>query len=178
MAADEPAFLVVGYVRRPHGIRGELFVESLTDHPGDVFVPGVVLRPGEDDQPDPAAEPLTIESTRPFQDGWLVAFEGVEDRNASDVLRGRYLLIERARLPELAADEVFQHQLIGMRVFTADGAELGEVTELFDLRPANLLEVRTARGRVLVPWLEHMIKEVDVAGRRIVIDPPEGLLDQ
>ena len=177
MRAEEPAYLIVGLVRKPHGIRGELFVESLTDHPGDVFVSGVVLRPGSGDVPDPQAPPLAIEAARPFQDGWLVAFAGIADRNAADRLRGLYLQIERERLPELAQGEVFHHQLIGLRAFGADGAELGEVTELYELRPAKLLEIRTARGTVLVPFVEHWIKLIDVAEGRIVIDLPEDLLE-
>jgi 16S rRNA processing protein RimM len=180
MAADEPAFLVVGQVRKPHGTKGELVVEPLTDHPGDVFVSGVVLRPGDERgrAPDPEQPPLVVEGARPFQNGWLVTFGGVADRDQGDRLRGRYLLMERALLPPLAEGEVFKHQLVGLEVFTVDGARVGEVIEVYELRPADLLEVRTGRGKVLVPFVPHMIRAVDVAGGRIVIDPPEGLLDQ
>lgn len=174
-----PAFLVVGHVRKPHGTRGELVVEGLTDHPGDVFVSGVVLRVGDasGNDPDPDLAPLLVESTRPFQDAWLVYFAGVADRNAADRLRGRYLLIERGHLPARAAGEVLYHELLGVEVFTVDGARLGEISEVYEQRPADLLEVRTARGTVLVPFLEHWIRELDVPGRRLVIDPPEGLLE-
>jgi 16S rRNA processing protein RimM len=179
MTPDEPAFLVVGQVRKPHGTKGELVVEPLTDHPGDVFVSGVVLRPGDasGSEPDPARPPLLIEDARPFQAAWLVSFEGVEDREGGDRLRGVYLLMDRALLPELAEGEVFYHQLPGMEVYTADGARLGEVSRVYELRPADLIEVRTEKGTVLVPFVEHIVRELDVAGRRIVIDPPEGLLE-
>jgi 16S rRNA processing protein RimM len=167
-------------VRKPHGIRGELFVESLTDHPGDVFVSGVVLRPGDESgrAPDPHQPGLHVLSARPFRDGWLLSFEGIEDRGSADRLRGRDLLIERSRLPPLAEGEVFYHQLPGMQVYTVGGAHVGQVQQLYELRPNDLLEVRTERGTVLLPFHEHMIREVDVPGGRIVIDPPEGLLDQ
>ena len=181
MRAEEPAFLVVGHVRKPHGTRGELLVDSLTDHPGDVFVSGVVLRLGDGAgrEPDADQPPLRIEGVRPFQNGWLVAFDGVEDRNAADRLRGRYLMVERSRLPELAEGELFYHQLLGMQVFTADGARVGEVSEVYERRPADLLEVRREQGgTVLLPFLAHWVRELDVEGRRLVIDPPEGLLDQ
>lgn len=179
MTAAEPAFLVVGQISKPHGTRGELLIQSHTDHPGDVFVPGVVLRPGSGDDrgPDPDLPPLRIEATRPFQKGWLVFFAGVEDRNAAARLRGRYLWIERDRLPALAEGELFFHQLVGMEVVTVAGARVGEVSEVYELRPANLLEVRTGRGTVLVPYLDTIVREVDVAASRVVIDPPAGLLE-
>ena len=179
MTTEEPAFLVVGHVSKPHGMRGELFVQSLTDHPDDVFVSGVVLRQGAADSqaPDPDLPPLRVEEARPFQKGWLISFGGVEDRNAADFLRGRYLLAERERLPALAEGEVFYHQLLGMEVVTVQGARLGEVSEVYELVPADLLEVRTELGTVLVPFLDRIVREVDVAGGRLVIDPPDGLLD-
>lgn len=179
MRVEEPAFLVVGYVRRAHGTRGELVVEGLTDHPGDVYVSGVVLRAADarGREPDPGAASLRIAGVRPFQDDWLVTFAGVADRDAAAALRGRYLMIERERLPPPAAGEVLYHQLLGIEVFTADGARVGEISEVFEQRPADLLEVRTPKGTVLVPFLEGWIRELDVAGRRLVIDPPAGLLE-
>lgn len=181
MAPAEPAFLVIGHVRRAHGTRGELVVEGLTDHPGDVFVSGVVLRAGDarGHDPDPAAPPLQVVRARPFQGEWLVTFEDVNGRDAADRLRGRYLLIERERLPPLAEGEVRVHQLLGVEVFTADGGRVGEIVEVYEQRPADLLEVRTGKGKgtVLIPLLQHWIRELDVGGRRLVIDPPEGLLE-
>ena len=177
--SDEPAFLVVGHVGKPHGMRGELYVQSLTDHPADLFVPGVVLQLGdaEGEGPDPDLRPLRVEEARPFQKGWLISFSGVEDRSAADFLRGRYLMAERERLPALAEGEVFYHQLLGMEVVTTQGVRLGEISEVYELLPADLLEVRTEQGTVLVPFLDRIVRNVDVAGRRLVIDPPDGLLD-
>ena len=179
MTRAEPAFLVVGHVSKPHGTRGELFVQLLTDHPDDLFVPGVILRPGdaEGQGPDPHLPALQVEEARPFQKGWLVSFKGVESRGAADFLRGRYLMVERERLPALAEGEVFYHQLLGMEVVTTQGVRLGEISEVYELLPADLLEVRTEQGTVLVPFLDRIVRNVDVAGRRLVIDPPDGLLD-
>src|SRR5688572_15776001 len=148
MTDGEPAFLVVGHVSRAHGTKGEVFVEPLTDHPGDVFVPGVVLRQGDarGGAPDPDAPPLRVESVRPFKHGALVTFGGVGDRNESERLRGRYLLVERDRLPPLEAGEVFLHQLVGMEVVGANGTRVGEVIEVYELAPADLLEIRTDKG--------------------------------
>ena len=179
MTREEPAFLVVGYVSKPHGMRGELFVQLLTDHPDDLFSPGVTMRPGDADgrEPDPHLSALQVEEARPFQKGWLVSFQGVDSRDAADILRGRYLMVERERLTALAKGEVFYHQLLGMEVVTAQGVRLGEISEVYELLPADLLEVRTEEGTVLVPFLDRIVRKVDVVGRRLVIDPPDGLLD-
>ena len=174
-----PEYLVVGQLARAHGTRGELLVEPLTDHPGDVFAPGVVLRPADaaGAGPDPDLPPLRVRTVRPFRHGWLVTFGGVEDRSAAELLRGRYLVIERDRLPALAEGEVFLHQLIGLAVDRSDGTRVGEVVQVYELRPADLLEVRMEGGTVLIPFVESIVREVDVAGGRLVIEPPEGLLE-
>ena len=174
-----PDYLVVGHVARPHGTRGELLVQPLTDHPGDVFAPGVVLRPADaaGREPDPDLPPLRIDAVRPFPKGWLVSFGGVEDRAAADLLRGRYVLIERSALPELAEGEVFLHELRGLRVETVEGAGVGEVIGVYEVPPNNLLEVRRAGGTVLIPFVATIVRQVDVNAGRIVIDPPEGLLE-
>ena len=137
------------------------------------------MRPGDTDgqEPDPHLSALQVEEARTFQKGWLVSFQGVDSRDAADILRGRYLMVERERLSALAEGEVFYHQLLGMEVVTAQGVRLGEISEVYELFPADLLEVRTEEGTVLVPFLDRIVRNVDVAGRRLVIDPPDGLLD-
>ena len=179
VARAEPAFLVVGHVSRPHGMRGELFVEPLTDHPGDVFAPGVVLRPADAEgvRPDPELPRLSVSGARPFRRGWLITCEGIADRDSAETFRARYLMVERKRLPPLAEGEVFHHQLLGMSVVTADGRGVGEVIEVYDVAPVDLLEVRTDQGKMLLPFVEALVREVDTVGRRLVIDPPEGLLE-
>ena len=179
MSRPEPPFLVVGRVGKAHGTRGELCIEELTDHPGNVFVAGVVLRPGDraGAAPDADLPPLRIDAARPFQDGWLVTFGGVADRSTAEMLRGRYLMIERELLPGRIEGEVFYHELVGMQVVTVAGETVGEISAVFERRPADLIEVRTGRGAVLIPFHEPIVRAVDVAGRRVVIDPPAGLLD-
>ncbi|HCR03639.1 MAG TPA: ribosome maturation factor RimM [Gemmatimonadetes bacterium] len=179
VTSEEPVFLIVGYVGKPHGNRGDLLVQLLTDYPNDLFVPGMILRPGdaEGQGPDPRLPALQVEEACPFKKGWLISFKGVENRTAADFLRGRYLMAERRQLPALAEGEVFYHQLLGMEVVTTHGVRLGKISEVYELLPADLLEVRTEQGTVLVPFLDLIVRNVDVAGRRLVIDPPDGLLD-
>jgi 16S rRNA processing protein RimM len=177
-AADRPGprFLAVGHLSKAHGTKGELFVRPLTDHPEGVYVPGVVLRMG-DDQPDLDVPPIRIEAVRSVRDGFLVSFGGVEDRSRAELLRGRYLFREAEALEPLAEGELFYHDLLGMSVVTVDGVEVGRVTEVYELQPAHLLEVRGEGREHLIPLRKELVVQLDVDSRRLVIDPPEGLLD-
>lgn len=179
MGREDPRFLVVGHLNKPHGTKGEVFVWPLTDHPEGTYAPGVVLLQGSarGSEPDPDLPPLRVEKARPFRGGYLVSFAGVHDRNDAEGLRGRYVLRSVEELEPLAEGEVFYHQLLGARVVTTGGREVGVVTEVYELRPADMLQVVGESGEVMVPFTSPIVVEVDGPGGRIVIDPPEGLLE-
>lgn len=179
MTGEAPEHLVVGHVRKPHGVGGELFVRPLTDHPERTFAPGVVLHLAGDQgqDPDPDLPPLEVEAVRPYREGVLVMFAGVEDRDQAALLRGRYLLRRLEEVEPVAEDELFYHELLGMRVEDREGAELGRVVEVYEARPADLLEVRRPGETFLIPFTRAVLVEIDREGRRLVVDPPEGLLD-
>lgn len=179
MARRSPSHLVVGHLSKPHGTRGEIYVWPLTDHPESAFAPGVVLSLGgaADDSPDPDLPPLRVASARPHQRGFLVVFGGVEDRNQAEVLKGRYLFRPIEDVEPLAEGEVFYHQLLEMTVETVEGREVGRVVEVFEVGPSDLLEVHGPGGTVMVPYRPEIVVAVDVDESRIVIDPPDGLLD-
>ena len=179
MGRRDPTYLVVGHLNKPHGTKGELFVWPLTDHPERVYAEGMTLQPGDEsgEAPDPDLPPLRITSVRPFRNGYLVSLAGVRDRDAAERLRGRYLLMETEAVAPLEEGEVFYHQLLGMEVRTREGKLLGEIVEVYELRPADLLEVHGPAGEVMIPFLSRIVVEIDTEERRMVIDPPEGLLD-
>jgi 16S rRNA processing protein RimM len=179
MGRTDPRFLVVGHINKSHGTKGEVFVWPLTDHPESVYAPGVVVLVGDAQghEPDPEVGPRRIEAVRAFRNGYLVAFGGVDDRYLADELRGRYLMMPIESLAPLEKGEVFYHQLLGMEVVTKGGDRVGEIVEVYELRPAQMLEVRGPDGDVMIPFLSHIVIEVDAVARRMVIDPPEGLLD-
>lgn len=175
----DPRFLVVGHLNKAHGTKGELFVWPLTDHPDTTFVPGVVLEVAgpEGDEPDPSLGPLVLESVRPFRRGYLVRVQGIPDRTAAETLRGRYLLRALEDVEPLVEGELFYHQLLGMRVVTEKGEEVGEIVEVYELQPADLLEVRGRGGLRHIPFLESIVRRVDVEARVMIVTPPEGLLE-
>ena len=174
-----PEFLVVGFVTKPHGIRGDVLVQPLTDHPEGAFAPGVVLLQGTSDgrAPDDSAPPLRVDAARPFRRGLLVRFGGSESRNEAERLRGRYLLRRFEDVKPLAEGEVFYHQLLGLRVERIGGELVGTVREVYEVEPADLLEVQTERGSALIPFTRSVVVDVRVDQGRLIVDPPEGLLD-
>lgn len=173
-----PSHLVVGHLNKPHGMKGEIFVWPLTDHPGSHFAPGAVHFPGDGEAREPAElrPPLEIESVRPYRKGFLAKFAGVDDREGAEHLRGLYLLRPFEAVDPLADDEVFYHQLLGAEVTTVEGVAVGEVTEVYPIKPADLLQVRGADGEALIPMAPEIVVEVDRERGRVVVDPPEGLL--
>jgi 16S rRNA processing protein RimM len=167
-------FVVVGRVGRAHGVKGEVLIDVRTDSPEERLGPGAVL------VTDPAAAgPLTIAAGRVHSGRLLVRFDGVADRNQAEAIRG-VLLLADVDPDELPADEDewYDHQLVGLDVVRTDGSAVGEVREVLHLPMQDLLAItRTDGTEVLVPFVEAMVPEVDVAANRLVVDPPPGLLE-
>ncbi len=168
--------LVVGRVGRPHGLRGEVTVEVRTDDPDLRFAAGESLAT------DPAERgPLTVAGSRWHSGRLLVRFAGHEDRDAAEALRDTVLAIDSGQLELLEDPEQFyDHELIGLRVLTAGGEDVGTVSDVLH-HGQDLLVVDGAGDRagaeILVPFVAAIVPEVDVAGGKLVIDPPAGLLD-
>jgi len=179
MKRSEPSYLVVGHLNKAHGTKGEVFVWPLTDHPESTFAPGVILHMGNEagDAPDPTKPNLVIVAVRPFRRGFLLSLEGIGTRETAEAVQGRYVLLPREEIESLEEGEVFYHQLLGMEVSTPNGELVGTIEEVYELRPADLLEIRGPNGTHFVPFLNSIVLEVDADNGTMVIDPPEGMLD-
>ena len=174
-----PEFAIVGRVRKAHGIHGELVVEPLTNVPDAVFAPGRRVFAGTVDG-DPARDrrELVVEESRPFKGGWIVAFDSIADRNEAELWRERYLLARVNELAPVEEGEVYIHDLFGLSVVRAGSLEpVGEVTDVYELPQGVMLDVRRPSGSVLIPFRGEVVTRVDLAERRLEIDPPEGLLE-
>ncbi|MBW8486035.1 ribosome maturation factor RimM [Actinomadura parmotrematis] len=165
--------LVVGRIGRPHGIRGELTVDVRTDVPEYRFAPGSELAT------DPAATgPLTVAAARWHSGRLLLRFTGVDDRGAAEELRGTWLVVDPADIPASDdPDDFHDSDLVGLAVVTAGGQDVGTVAEILHHGQDLLVVRRTSGGDALVPFVAAIVPEVDLAGGRLVIDPPPGLLD-
>ncbi|HEY5248618.1 MAG TPA: ribosome maturation factor RimM [Dermatophilaceae bacterium] len=164
--------VVVARVGKAHGLRGEVTVQVLTGAPDERFVPGATFAT------EPAAAgPLVLRSARDNNGILLLGFEHTDDRNGAEALRGVRLLADVLADGE-DDDAWFERDLVGLKAVTVGGVEVGEVTGL-ESRPAqDLLVLRLTDGReALVPFVTTIVPEVDIAGGRVVLDPPPGLLD-
>ena len=170
----EPDRLTVGRIGKPQGIRGEVTVEVRTDVPEIRFAVGSVLFT------DPADRgPLTVEAARDQNGRLMVAFEGVPDRNAAEALRDTLLQVDASDVPPSDdPDEFHDTQLMGLSAELVTGAALGTVSDVLHLPHGDVIVVRREAGtEVLVPFVKAIVPEVDLAAGRLVVDPPEGLLD-
>lgn len=168
--------VVVGRIRRSHGVEGVVVVESMTAGPDEVFVAGRELIAGSiTGEATSPPRRLTIEMAEPFQGGYRVRFAGIDDRNEADRWRNRYVLAPRAELPEPGDDEFYLHDLVGLAVVLPDGAAVGRVEAYYELPHDILIEVaRPSSGSVMVPY--GFVTEVDIESGRLVVAPPAGLL--
>lgn len=175
---SEDIEVVVGRIGKPHGIRGEVTLDLRTDEPERRFAPGTTLRAEAPAGADRRPSTLTVARARWHQSTLLVAFEEIEDRNAAETVRGTVLHAMLGH-DEVPADpeEYYDHQLIGLAVVDLDGAHLGEVKAVVHGSAQDLLTVRTPDGRdTLVPFVEALVPEVDLAAGRIVVADRPGLV--
>lgn len=159
----------IGAITGSYGVRGEARVKSFCADPSAIGDYGPVTRD------DGTTGKLTV--IRPVKGGYAVRLAGVPHKEAADALRGQRLWVARTALPALPDDEFYHSDLIGLSAVDTGGADLGRVHAVHDHGAGDLLEVRPKGGApVLVPFTQAVVPTVDLAAKRIVIDPPRGLL--
>jgi 16S rRNA processing protein RimM len=169
---SEHVNLVVGRIGRPHGLRGEVSVTVRTDSPAERFAPGTVFRLS-------AGRRVTVAGTRWHGSALLLRLEGVDDRSAAEQLRGAVLTVTADELPSPEdPDEFHDHELIGLRAELADAVAVGTVRDVVH-GPAGELLVLAREGDpdALIPFVRDIVPTVDLEGGRLVLTPPDGLLD-
>jgi 16S rRNA processing protein RimM len=164
---------VVGRIARTHGLRGQVVVNPETDFLEARFQPGAELfveRGG-------TIEPLTIAHVRFQQQRPIIGFAGIETIDAAQRLGGLELRVPADRLAALPAGTFYRHDLVGCRVETRTGEAVGTVREVEGTLTGSRLVIDAAGGEVLIPLVSEICPVIDPAAKRIVIDPPEGLLE-
>jgi 16S rRNA processing protein RimM len=166
---SSPAWVAVGRVTRAHGVKGEVAIHVLSQVPSR-FEEGARLVVDED-----RTRVLTVTHARPHRDRLLVTFDEIADREAAEALRGAYLFVPTSSSPALPEGEWWSHDVIGCRVFTDDGRDLGVVEEVIHTEANDIWVAHGEGAETLVPALRDVVEVVDVAGRRIVVRSIEGL---
>lgn len=168
--------VLAGVAVRAHGLGGEVAVQIHTDSPEERFAPGTVLTARRAGVPDGV---LTVESSRPHSGKLLVRFVEAPDRTAAEALRGTRLVVPVDALAEPDdPDEFHVHQLEGLRAELEDGTVVGTVREVLYGPGGELLVLaRPELPDALVPFVRQIVATVDLDAGRVILTPPEGLLD-
>jgi len=168
---DEMA--VVGVVARPHGIRGQVVVNPETDFPEDRFGEGQTLYARRDG----AIEPFVVTTSRVQQGRPVIGLEGIGDMDAARELAGLEFRVPVSTLAVLPQGTYYHHDLIGCVVDTVEGARVGTVSAVEGAMGNTRLVVQGEAGEVLVPLVLDICRVIEPAAKRIVIAPPDGLIE-
>jgi 16S rRNA processing protein RimM len=165
----EPVYLTVGFLRRPHGVQGEIIMDLHTDFP-ERMQPGRKLFVGKNYQP------LTLTNVRPYRSGLLVKFKDVETPEAAGMYRNQWVYTPAQDAPPLPEGQVYQHELFGFQVLDENEQLLGELVEILETGANNVYVVKDEAGKeILLPVIPSVILNVDAARRLIRVHLLEGL---
>lgn len=174
MSLNWDDMVLVGRIARAQGHRGQVIVDSATDFPEERYKPGstVYVRRGE------SVDPLIITASRMHQGRPVIAIEGVDTMNAAEDLAGSELRIAIDALQPLPPGMFYEHDLIGCAVDTTEGLAIGVVTKVEGGGEGSRLVVQgSGADEILIPMTEAIVTGIDLKARRIVVQPPDGLLD-
>ena len=165
----EPVYLTVGFLRRPHGLQGEIIMDLHTDFP-ERMKNGRKLLVGDEHQP------MTLTSVRPHQSGLLVKFEGIVTSEDAGKYRNQWVFIPAKDAPPLPDGQIYQHELFGFKVLDENGNLLGELVEILETGANDVYVVRDESGKeILLPAIPSVILDLEVGRRMIRVHLLEGL---
>ncbi|GBF71969.1 ribosome maturation factor RimM [Paenibacillus sp. 598K] len=169
------AWLNVGKLVNTHGLRGEVKILSQTDFPDVRFAPGseLALHAPEGDR----VVPLTVQSAREHKGMFIVKWKGLDHINEVEQYKGWAVKVARDEQVELEPDEYYYYEIVGCRVVTEDGEELGEITEILSPGANDVWVVERPKGKpLLLPVIDEVLIGVDVQAKRVTVRLLEGLI--
>ena len=167
--------IVVGRVRKPHGLKGELSVFPLTDDPDGVFTRGRVLKLV--DLEGTVIGSVTVEQARTYHRECLMRLVDHGKREAVDGYRGLFLAVPREEMAPLAEGEVYLRDLIGWAVRNEADEPLGLVSDVYELPQGPVIEIQGPKREFLLPLGPEYVKQMDRETKRVIVSVPEGLLE-
>jgi 16S rRNA processing protein RimM len=169
---DRDRLTCIGVIAAAHGIKGEVKVTPFTNTPEYYERARMVIL----ETPRGLAA-FSVARIRTAGGHWIVALEGVEQRDGAEALQGALVLLEDSELRPLAPGEYFQHDLIGCTVETLGGEVVGRVEEIMETGANDVLVVSRGGEQVMIPMVQTVVKAVDITAKRVSIDPLPGLLE-
>jgi 16S rRNA processing protein RimM len=167
--------VIVARIARAHGLEGGLVLRLETDYAETVFVPGRKLLVA--DPPVNCPAELTVVEAAPHGRAWRLIVEELPDRTTAELYRGLFLSVAAAELEELAEDEYFFHDLVGLDVLDADAGPIGRVHEVYESPASVLLAVEVEGKEKLIPFGPETVVQVDLEGGTVTVRLPTGLLE-
>jgi 16S rRNA processing protein RimM len=169
---NEPGFLVVGRILKPHGLTGEIAMRIYTDFP-ERLQPGTEVFLGE------THTPMRVQTTRWQNQKLLICFEGIIGRDQAETLKSQWAMVREDDRPALPDGEFYHHQLIGLDVVDGGGQSYGQVAEILSTGANDVLVVlQEGRPELLIPTTEEVVVEIDISRRKIVINLIPGILPE
>ncbi|WP_456271565.1 ribosome maturation factor RimM [Bacillus sp. AK031] len=165
----------VGKVVNTHGVRGEVRVISRTDFPDERYKAGSTLFLFKEKGGDPVE--LTVGTHRKHKNFDLLTFKGLTDISEVEPFKNGILKINENQLGELGEGEYYFHEIIGCLVKTTDGDDVGAIKEILTPGANDVWVVKGSKGKeVLIPYIDDVVKDIDIENQVIIIEPMEGLL--
>lgn len=167
----EPLYLVVGSLRRPHGVRGEMVMEVITDFP-ERLEPNTKVFVGDSHQP------MTLAGARFHGEGLLIKFKGVDTPETAGRYRNQLVYVTTADRPRLPKGQYYHHELIGFAVVDEDDKAIGTLTEIIQTRANDVYVVtRPDASEVLLPNIPSVILDIETGRRQIRVRLLDGLIE-
>ncbi len=171
----QPAYLLLGEILRPHGVRGELRMRLFTDYPERIASLKTVYL--GDSPEDTLPKPYQVEGMRMNGTFGLLKLREIPDRTQADRLRGLFVLVDMEHAVPLEEGEFYLYQLLGAQVQTDAGETLGTLVDVLETGANDVYVIDSPQyGEVLIPVLDDVVINTDVAAGILVVHLPEGLL--
>ncbi len=166
----EPIFLAVGRLLRPHGLAGEMLMDVYTDFP-ERIKPGKRVYLGDDHRP------VHIRTQRGIKSGVLIGLEHILDAERAGELRNEMVYVKAEEIPPLPEGEYYHHQILGLKIITDEGVELGTITSILDTGSNDIYVIKPAAGKeILIPNISSVVKDISLEKGEMYIHLLEGLL--
>ena len=167
--------LKVGKIVNTHSLKGEVKVISSTDFEEQRFEKGTELLITRGNQ---VVKEVTVESYRTHKNNLLVKFVGIDSIEEAEKLKNLQIKIDSDNIGELEENEFYFHEIIGCEVFDENGKSLGEISEILTPGANDVWVIKSQNGKeIMIPYIEDVVKKIDVENKKIDIEVMEGLID-